>query len=80
MPLSGIDIIGNTKPMQRKNSFDPETVRKIKSSFKWALSPAVCAAIINLATSVPTTTWWGVAIIYVVPIIINAAKEWANGE
>jgi len=67
-------------PVQIRHSFDPETKRKIKASFKWALSPAVVVALINYATSVPPTTWWGVAIVYVVPIAINALKEWANGE
>ena len=67
-------------PVQIKYSFDPETKRKIKASLKWALSPAVVVALVNLATSVPTTTWWGLAIVYVVPIAINALKEWANGE
>jgi hypothetical protein len=67
-------------PVQIRYSFDPETKRKIKASLKWALSPAVVVALVNLATSVPTTTWWGLAIVYVVPIAINALKEWANGE
>ena len=67
-------------PVQIKYSFDPETKRKIKSSFKWALSPAMVVALVNLATSVPATTWWSVAIVYVVPVVINALKEWANGE
>jgi len=67
-------------PVQIRYSFDPETKRKIKASLKWALSPAVVVALVNLATNVPTTTWWGLAIVYVVPIAINALKEWANGE
>jgi len=67
-------------PVQIRYSFDLETKRKIKASLKWALSPAVVVALVNLATSVPTTTWWGLAIVYVVPIAINALKEWANGE
>ena len=67
-------------PVQIKYSFDPETKRKIKSSFKWALSPAMVVALVNLATSVPATTWWSVAIVYVVPVVINALKEWANGQ
>ena len=66
--------------VQIRYSFDPETKRKIKASLKWALSPAVVVALVNLATNVPTTTWWGLAIVYVVPIAINALKEWANGE
>lgn len=67
-------------PVQITHSFDPETKRKIKSSFKWALSPAVVAAIVDIATKAPTNTWWGVVLIYIVPVAINALKEWAAGE
>ena len=64
---------------QVKNEFDAETKRKIRSSFKWALTPAVVAGIIDLSTKAPVNRWWGVLVIYVVPILVNALKEYVTG-
>lgn len=65
---------------QIKNEFDSETKKKIIKSFKWALSGPIGLAIIDLALKAPQKYWWGVLIAYVLPIIVNAVKEYKTGE
>lgn len=65
---------------QIKNSFDKETLGKIKKSLLWALSGSIGVAIVNLSTQAPKDAWWGVVVAYGVPVVINAIKEYTEGK
>ena len=65
---------------QIKNKLDDETVSKIKKGALWALSGPVGLALIDLAMKAPKSAWWGIAIAWIVPTVINAVREYKKGE
>lgn len=66
--------------MQKKNSFDKETIKKIARGAGWAVSGPIGTAAIILATKAPQNTWWGVLAAWIIPTGINAIREYRKGQ
>lgn len=64
---------------QIKNKLDPVTIARIKKGAFLALSGPIGLAIIDLAIQAPKSAWWGVLVAYVVPVVINAIREYQKG-